>query len=53
VLRGEDPIEVAQRWDTQDGAVVEPVVRDDERLARIREAQTAVAGSSFLSGTPV
>ena len=36
VLTGEDPVDVARRWDTGKGIVLEPQPRDDETIARLR-----------------
>jgi xylulokinase len=35
LLTGEDPVAVAQRWDTARGTVLDPVARDEEALGRI------------------
>jgi len=44
VLTGEAPDEVAARWQTADGEVIDPVPRDDERLALIRATRGEMAG---------
>ena len=41
VLTGEPPAEVATRWDASRGALVEPVARDDDALARHHRVRTA------------
>ena len=48
--RGESPADVAARWGTASGTVVEPRPADDDRLARIAEIRGAVVGSGALSG---
>ena len=50
VWRGEDPVEVAQRWGTQSGARLDAVTREDATLAQIRATREAVAASPVLSG---
>ena len=45
VLNGEEPAEIARRWDTRGGATVEPPAeRDTETLARIRVVREAARG---------
>jgi xylulokinase len=45
VLTGEDPAEVARRWDTRGGlTVAPPAERDTETLARIRAVRDAALG---------
>jgi xylulokinase len=46
VWRGEDPAAVAARWGTSDGLLLDPVPRDDGRLARIRAARDAAIESA-------
>lgn len=46
----EDPSDVAARWQTNAGTVLDPVPRDEDRMARIRELSAAVAGSTVLAG---
>jgi len=48
--RREDPLAVASRWGTDHGTLLDPLPRDEERLARIRAVRTAVAGAAALSG---
>jgi xylulokinase len=50
VLRGESVDEVAARWGTGSGTVLDPVPVDRQRLERIREVLDAVTGSQTLSG---
>jgi xylulokinase len=38
-LTGEDPEAVAARWQTGKGAVLDPVARDDETIARLRSVR--------------
>jgi xylulokinase len=49
VLSGEDPADVARRWDTVRGPVYEAVERDEAALARLRAALSDAAG---LLGVP-
>lgn len=50
VLGGETPASVAERWNTSRGTVLEPLPRDDERLAAIRDVRDATAAAVALSG---
>jgi xylulokinase len=50
VWRGEDLAEVARRWRTDSGTVLEPVAVDERRLAEIRKVRAAVAASPALAG---
>jgi xylulokinase len=50
VLRGEEPAAVAERWGTAHGELLDPLPRDDERLARIAAVRDAVAASTALTG---
>jgi xylulokinase len=43
VLRGEPPEEIARRWDTQHGTLLEPIERDSTTLERIREVRSRLA----------
>ena len=45
IWRDEPPDAVARRWRTADGVLIDPVPRDDERLARIRSARDALIGA--------
>ncbi|HEX7223283.1 MAG TPA: xylulokinase [Candidatus Limnocylindrales bacterium] len=49
--RDEAPADVAARWGTASGTVVEPRTADRERLARIAEIRDAIVGSPALSGS--
>jgi xylulokinase len=49
VLRGESPASVTTRWRTSAGVVLDPIPRDDERLAEIAAVRDAVLGSGALS----
>jgi xylulokinase len=51
VLGGESPASVTERWGTSRGTILEPLPRDDERLAAIREVRDATAGAGALSGS--
>jgi xylulokinase len=42
VLTGESPVDIAGRWRTGAGTPVDPLPRDDDRLARIRTAREQV-----------
>jgi xylulokinase len=46
VLAGDDPVAVAQRWDTAAGELLEPLPRDDEALARNAQARAAAVAAS-------
>jgi xylulokinase len=50
--RNESPADVAARWKTSRGTIVEPRPADRERLARIAEVRDAVVSSTALSGAP-
>ena len=50
VLGGESPASVTERWGTSRGTILEPMARDDERLAAIREVRDATARDAALSG---
>ena len=50
VLRGESPASVTTRWRTSAGVVLDPIPRDDGRLAEIAAVRDAVLGSGALSG---
>ena len=49
VLRGETPATVTNRWRTSAGTLLDPVPRDEERLARIAAVREAVLESPALS----
>ena len=51
ILGGEDPGVVAARWGTSTGTLLEPVPRDDERLARIAALRNAVIETPALAGS--
>ena len=51
ILGGEDPGVVAARWGTSAGTLLEPVPRDDERLARIGALRNAVIETPALAGS--
>jgi xylulokinase len=50
VIGGEDPGAVAARWNTRAGTLLEPALRDEERLARIAELRRIVTEAPALSG---
>jgi xylulokinase len=50
VWRGEDPLAVARRWNTQAGQGRDAVRRDDARLAAIRSVRDALLSEPALSG---
>jgi xylulokinase len=50
VWQGGSPAEVTKRWRTGAGARLDAVPRDDERLAQIRAARAAHAGSAGRAG---
>jgi xylulokinase len=50
VLRGEDVVDVAGRWRTDAGTLLDPVQVDERRLEAIRAVRDAVAGAAALSG---
>jgi xylulokinase len=50
VLHGESPATVSERWGTSQGTILDPLPRDDERLATIREVRDATANAAALSG---
>jgi xylulokinase len=50
VWQGGTPAEVTERWRTDAGARLDPVPRDDERLARIRAARDAHAAAPGRAG---
>ena len=52
ILRGEPPAAVARRWNTLAGTRLEPVARDERRLALIAGVRDAVAAAPPLSGAP-
>lgn len=43
MLSGEAPDETARRWDTQRGATLDPIARDDETLERLRRVRALTA----------
>jgi xylulokinase len=49
VWRDEDPVAVARRWGTQAGQSLEPVERDEDRLAAIRAVRDAVMNEPALT----
>jgi xylulokinase len=49
--RGESPADVAARWGTASGTLVEPRPADGERLAQIAAIRDAVVNSPALSGS--
>ena len=51
ILGGEDPAAVSARWGTSAGTLLEPVARDDERLARIGALRNAVIETPALAGS--
>ena len=51
ILGREDPAAVAARWGTSSGTLLEPVPRDDERLARIGALRDAVIETPALAGS--
>jgi xylulokinase len=51
VLGGEDPAALAARWGTTDGTLLEPVARDEDRLARIGKVRGALVESPVLAGS--
>jgi xylulokinase len=51
VLGGEDPAALAARWGVKDGTLLEPVARDEERLARIGKVRGALVESPVLAGS--
>lgn len=50
--RGESPADVAARWGTSRGTIVEPRPLDRDRLERIAGIREAVIASPTLSGSP-
>ena len=51
VLGGESPASVTERWGTSRGTILDPLPRDDERLAAIRAIRDATADAGALSGS--
>ena len=50
IWRGESPADVARRWGTASGTLLDPLPRDDDRLAAIRSVRNAVVGDLTLAG---
>jgi xylulokinase len=49
VVRGDDPVAVARRWNTQAGRQIDPVGRDDDTLASIRAVRDAIGAEPILA----
>ncbi len=49
--RGESPADIAARWETSSGTIVEPRPADRERLARITGIRDALVSSPTFSGS--
>jgi xylulokinase len=50
ILRGESPSAVARRWQTLAGSRLEPVARDDRRVALIAGVRNAIEAEPAFSG---
>ena len=50
IWHGEEPAAVTRRWNTGAGTLLDPLPRDDERLARIRAIRDVVVREGGLTG---